>query len=358
MPIPPVRAAVCVLVGGAVLFSDPTVSEGSPRPPSPSAGQSRPFLRGADEAAAPRVPLGVELRRPSPQQAKPAPPPTQQQQQARAAPSATRSDDRPRTAQRPAATETRTYTVADGDTLWVLARRFGTTVEAISSTNGISEDQFLRPGQRLRIPTGGRAGAGGGATAAASTYTVRSGDTLWAIALKTGVDVDTLARANRIQGDALRVGQRLVIPRPGTAVGGPHPGVATERRVGTRRAQMSVHWPARGVLTSRFGMRWRRHHNGIDIAAPHGTPIFAARDGRVIRTGWVGGFGRLVVLDHGDGMETWYAHASRILVRVGQRVQRGQQIAAVGCTGFCTGPHVHFEVRIHGRPVDPLRHLR
>jgi murein DD-endopeptidase MepM/ murein hydrolase activator NlpD len=249
--------------------------------------------------------------------------------------------------------------VVEDDTLWHLARRFSTTVEAISSANGISEGQFLRPGQRLRIPTGRRVAASGGTRApAASTYTVRSGDTLWAIALKTGVDVDTLGRANGIRDDVLRVGQRLVVPAPGSAVSGQRPAAGAGRQIATRRAQASVRWPARGVLTSGFGMRWRRHHNGIDIAAPRGTPIYAARDGRVVRAAWFGGYGRLVVVDHGDGMQTWYAHASRMLVRVGQHVKRGQQIATVGCTGVCSGPHLHFEVRIGGRPVDPLRHLR
>lgn len=231
--------------------------------------------------------------------------------------------------------------------MWSIARRFGTTVGALVAANELSDGDFLRPGQVLQVPVGRAAEV---ARSSPERYTVRPGDTLWAIALKTGVRVEDLAAANGIRGDHLRVGQRLVIPVPESAAG---------RRLRALRTRSTVAylWPARGVITSRFGMRWRRHHTGVDIAAPRGTPIHAARAGRVVRAGWHGGYGLLVVLDHGDGMETWYGHASRILVRVGERVERGQVIARVGCTGACTGPHVHFEVRVRGRPVDPLLYL-
>ncbi|HET6946574.1 MAG TPA: peptidoglycan DD-metalloendopeptidase family protein [bacterium] len=136
---------------------------------------------------------------------------------------------------------------------------------------------------------------------------------------------------------------------------------ATSRGVALARNLSGFIWPARGVFTSGFGIRRhpifriRRMHTGQDIAAPYGTSVQAASDGRVIYTGWFGGYGKIVVIDHGDGVSTLYAHLSRILTRSGARVRRGEVVGRVGSTGYSTGPHVHFEVRVNGRPIDPAR---
>jgi murein DD-endopeptidase MepM/ murein hydrolase activator NlpD len=116
-------------------------------------------------------------------------------------------------------------------------------------------------------------------------------------------------------------------------------------------------WPVNGPVTSPFGMRWGRMHEGIDIGAPTGTPIRAAAAGRVIYSGWMSGYGNLVVIDHGGGISTAYGHQSSIAAGNGQVVSQGQTIGYVGCTGHCFGPHLHFEVRINGTPVDPLGYL-
>ncbi|MDY6901649.1 MAG: peptidoglycan DD-metalloendopeptidase family protein [Cyanobacteriota bacterium] len=118
-------------------------------------------------------------------------------------------------------------------------------------------------------------------------------------------------------------------------------------------------WPAKGVFTSGFGPRWGRMHKGIDIAAPTGTPIYAAADGVVVSAGWNrGGYGKLVDIRHPDGTLTRYAHNSKILVRKGQRVQQGQTISKMGSTGFSTGPHLHFEIRKGGKKaVNPVAFL-
>ncbi|MDQ3866652.1 MAG: peptidoglycan DD-metalloendopeptidase family protein [Actinomycetota bacterium] len=115
-------------------------------------------------------------------------------------------------------------------------------------------------------------------------------------------------------------------------------------------------WPVSGTVTSGFGMRWGRMHEGIDIAAPAGTTVHAAASGRVIVAGWTGGYGNLIVIDHGGGLATAYGHLSALWVGGGS-VSQGQGIGAVGCTGSCTGPHLHFEVRVNGTPVDPLAYL-
>jgi len=116
-------------------------------------------------------------------------------------------------------------------------------------------------------------------------------------------------------------------------------------------------WPLQGTLTSPFGPRWGRIHEGLDIAAPTGTPLVAAAAGRVIVSGWSGGYGYLVVIDHGNGVATAYAHNSALVAGVGQDVAQGQLIAYVGNTGNSFGSHVHFEVRINGTAVDPLGYL-
>jgi murein DD-endopeptidase MepM/ murein hydrolase activator NlpD len=116
-------------------------------------------------------------------------------------------------------------------------------------------------------------------------------------------------------------------------------------------------WPVNGPVTSPFGMRWGRMHTGIDIGVPYGTPIHAAASGQVIYAGWMDGYGNLVFIDHGSGISTGYAHQSSIAVSNGQTVTQGQVIGYVGCTGHCFGPHLHFEVRVNGAPVDPLGYL-
>ena len=122
-------------------------------------------------------------------------------------------------------------------------------------------------------------------------------------------------------------------------------------------------WPAAGFQTSGFG--WRRnplgwdwkHHSGLDIGGQIGDPIWSAAAGTVRHAGRAGTYGKLVTVDHGFGVTTYYAHCSNVLVRSGQRVRRGQQLAMIGNTGRSTGPHLHFEVRLDGTAVDPLDYL-
>lgn len=137
------------------------------------------------------------------------------------------------------------------------------------------------------------------------------------------------------------------------------------------QAQQAATWSNRGILaalpvdgyrvSSRFGHRQifgqGQFHKGIDLAAPAGSPVYATGQGVVTLAGWVGGYGQLVEIDHGAGLKSRYGHNSRLHVRVGDRVSVRQRIADVGCTGRCTGPHVHYEVLKNGRQVDPSIHL-
>ena len=133
-------------------------------------------------------------------------------------------------------------------------------------------------------------------------------------------------------------------------------GGGTSGSADTTPSSSGLIWPVSGTVTSGFGMRWGRMHEGIDIAAPAGTTVHAAASGRVIVAGWTGGYGNLIVIDHGGGLATAYGHLSSIWAG-GGFVSQGQGIGAVGCTGSCTGPHLHFEVRVDGIPVNPLAYL-
>jgi murein DD-endopeptidase MepM/ murein hydrolase activator NlpD len=125
----------------------------------------------------------------------------------------------------------------------------------------------------------------------------------------------------------------------------------------------SLGWPVSGPVTSPFGWRihpilgYRKFHTGIDIGVGYGVPIHAAGSGTVIYATWMGGYGNVIIIDHGNGLSTLYAHQSSLAVGTGAHVARGQTVGYVGSTGFSTGPHLHFEVRVNGNPVDPMGYL-
>ncbi|MEL6938739.1 MAG: peptidoglycan DD-metalloendopeptidase family protein [Cyanobacteria bacterium J06598_1] len=139
--------------------------------------------------------------------------------------------------------------------------------------------------------------------------------------------------------------------------------IAREEALRAARRSGKMVYPSSGPITSNFGSRFHpvlgysRFHAGTDFGAPHGSPIQAAETGIVIFAGWYGGYGNAVILDHGDGVTTLYAHASRLNVAEGDTVRKGDTIAAIGTTGLSTGPHLHFEVRRSGEPVNPLDYL-
>jgi murein DD-endopeptidase MepM/ murein hydrolase activator NlpD len=125
-----------------------------------------------------------------------------------------------------------------------------------------------------------------------------------------------------------------------------------------RKGTGTFSYPARGSITSRYGMRWGRRHTGIDIAAPYGSAVKAAEGGEVIWVGYEGGYGKLIKIDHGANYVSYYGHLSKYYVNVGDKVYKGQKIGAVGNTGNSTGPHVHFEIRKNGVVQNPLNYLK
>jgi lipoprotein NlpD len=209
-------------------------------------------------------------------------------------------------------------------------------------------------------------------------HRVRAGETLWRIARTYAVTPEAVARENALpDGSQLSEGMRLFIPGAARELAVPpqdSPKARSElarRRLGPTEIPRAgarpldpaaggaaLGWPTRGVLISGFGTRQRDEHDGIDLAAPAGSPIVAAGSGVVLFSGEQRGYGRLVIVSHPADLVTVYAHNEENLVRSGDAVERGQLIARVGRSGNATGPHLHFEVRVRARPHDPLGFLR
>jgi hypothetical protein len=287
------------------------------------------------------------------------------------------------------------------DRLWVqarqavslgdLSRQLKVPPGTMASLNGVEANHRFRQGDWLVLPAEQRRLAGQVAVLdtrevrrtpptpqspppVPTKGVVRLGDTLFQIAQRYGMTMQEILRLNPgldtarlVAGTEIQLVQaapprpRAVLGlRPSTSGGlswpdAPEYGQNQGQPLDNRHATTWI-WPTTGVFTSGFGWRWGRMHRGIDLANNVGTPIKAARTGRVVFSGWHdGGYGYLVTLQHPDGSRTLYAHNSRLMVRSGQDVRQGTVIALMGSTGRSTGPHLHFEIHPPGAgAVDPL----
>jgi murein DD-endopeptidase MepM/ murein hydrolase activator NlpD len=285
------------------------------------------------------------------------------------------------------------YVVAKGDSLYGISRRFGLPIRAVIDANRLQPPYALSIGQELSIPR-------------AQVHEVVAGDTVYNIARRYNVDRSELVRLNGIQPPySIPLGQKLILPTPDSAAGAeatavayapPEPAAAAptapeaapraaskepadgssvnkglrkppRSKAATQaalanppaRAGSSFHWPVQGRVLSSFGAKKGGEHNdGINIAAPRGSPVRAAENGVVAYAGEeLKGFGKLLLVKHAGGWVTAYAHNEELLVAAGDRVRRGQTIAHVGSSGHVERPQLHFEVRRGTRAVNPETQL-
>lgn len=243
------------------------------------------------------------------------------------------------------------YVVKEGDTVSTIAEKFGVSVDTIRWENKLTSVKMIKPGQTLRIlPTTG------------VMHKVKSGETIYSIAKRYNVDPQEIANwpFNTFANDEtfeLAVGQTLMVPNGEM----PQEVPATPRRYfavvpGAGLGTGQFVWPTSGRITQNYA--W--YHKAVDIANGDLPVVVAADSGTVIVTGWPSpwAYGNRVMIDHGNGIVTLYAHLSQIFVSPGQQVQRGQAIGKMGSTGRSTGPHLHFEIRVNGANQNPLSYLK
>ena len=250
-----------------------------------------------------------------------------------------------------------TYVVQSGDTIGGIAQRHGISINTILWANDMTARSIIRPGQELIIlPTTG------------VLHTVKRGETLGYIANKYDSDVESILEYNDIAGPQyLQIGDELVIPG-GKQIVAPAPApapsrLATVQSVFTPSAEApagitgevgKLVWPTDQHLINQY-FKW--NHPGIDVNGNLTQHTYAVDDGTVIFSGWNnGGYGNMILIDHGNGMKTRYAHHSKLFVKTGDHVTKGQAIGNVGSTGRSTGPHLHFEIYVNGTRVNPLNY--
>lgn len=283
---------------------------------------------------------------------------------------------------KPPRTKTETYLVKDGDTVGSIAQNFGVNVGTILWNNNLTERQYIRPGDSLKIPP-----------VSGILATAKKGDTISTIATRYGGDAEEIIAFNNLEDDKVAVGTELVIPngkppeiqqtrtqilarnnevlrsnegsptaKPATK---PSTITAVVSPVTTKKPEdldakelpnTRLLWPTSGhVITQYYG--W--NHTGVDIDGDYSSPLYAAADGVVETAGWnSGGYGLQIIINHPNGMKTRYAHSSKLFVKVGDQVKKGQVIAMMGTTGRSTGTHLHFEVYASGKRTNPLSYIR
>ncbi|MEA3463752.1 MAG: M23 family metallopeptidase [Patescibacteria group bacterium] len=247
------------------------------------------------------------------------------------------------------------YTVNPGDTISTIAAEFGISVNTILWENNLSAYSLIRPGDKLSIlPITG------------VTHKVVRGDNLSKITKKYNVKEDKIIQANKLtDGSKLTVGQKLIIPsgrkiKYASYASSGYTGLSAIKNLVSPTSAKPVsgnkmNWPTKGHRITQY-YSWR--HHGLDIANKTGTPIYAADAGAIEYIGWGRGYGNQIVISHGGGKKTRYAHLSKFYVKKGQKINKGETIAAMGSTGWSTGPHLHFEVIINGRKYNPLNYIK
>lgn len=252
------------------------------------------------------------------------------------------------------------HTIKRGETLSHIALRYGVQVEELAYWNNLSNPNQIMAGETLHI-----------LTMEGTLHHIKEGDTLAAVAKRYNVDRQLVAGFNLLaENSNLTAGEKLVIPGASTpavtmlraessAVENKEPSVLALASRSSGGAQYpAFYWPLMGSITSYFGLRDGQFHHGLDIAAPYGTEVRAIASGVVQYTGLQRGYGLMLILDHGNGWSSLYAHNSRLLVAEGQWVIAGQPITRVGSSGNATGPHLHLEIIQKDKKLDPLPYLQ